>query len=193
MRKIVLSLSIGLFLPSLGYAHGGGHGGGFMAGLSHPVFELDHFLAMTCVGILGVQMGGRARWIAPATFVGAMLVGGILGMQGVQLPYVEIGIASSVLALGVALAARMRLPLILAMILVGGFAIFHGHAHGDDMPYLAKPAFYACGFLSGAAGIHLVGVLVGVLAGGISQGSQLLRYAGAGVAGIGFHLLYLLY
>ena len=160
-----------------------------MAGLSHPVFGLDHFLAMISVGILGAQMGGRARWIAPSAFLCAMLGGGILGMQDVQLPYVELGIASSVLALGVAVAVKKKPYLILA-ILVGFFAIFHGHAHGAEMPDLAKPTLYASGFLSGAASIHFAGVLVGVLLVRFSQGAQLLRYLGAGVAGIGFHLIY---
>ena len=192
MRKVIFPLLVGLVLPGLGYAHEAGHGGGFMAGLSHPVFGLDHFLAMISVGILGVQMGGRARWIAPSVFLCAMLGGGILGMREVRLPCVELGIASSVLALGVAVAVNKKPFLILAG-LVGFFAIFHGHAHGAEMPDLAKPALYACGFLSGAAGIHLAGFLVGVSAGALVQGAQLLRYVGTAVAGIGFHLIYLLY
>ena len=192
MRKVIFPLSVGLVLPGLGYAHEAGHGGGFMAGLSHPVFGLDHFLAMIGVGILGVQTGGRARWIAPSVFLCAMLGGGILGMREVRLPYVELGIASSVLALGVAVAVNKK-PFLILAVLVGFFAIFHGHAHGAEMPDLAKPALYACGFLSGAAGIHLAGFLVGVLAGGLIQGAQLLRYLGTAIAGIGFHLIYLLY
>ena len=192
MRKVIFPLLFGLFFPSLGYAHVAGHGGGFMAGLSHPVFGLDHFLAMIGGGILGVQTGGRARWIAPSVLLCAMLGGGILGMRDVQLPYVELGIASSVLTLGIALAIKRKPPLPLAMFLVAFFAIFHGHAHGAEMPGLAKPALYACGFLSGAAGIHLVGFLVGVSAGALVKGAQLLRYVGTAVAGIGFHLLYII-
>jgi len=121
-----------------------------------------------------------------------MLGGGMLGMQEVDVPWfsVELAIASSVLALGVVVAAPKKLPLTLTLVLVGFSAIFHGHAHGAEMPDLAKPALYACGFLSGAAGIHLAGLLVGALAGGFSQGAQLLRYAGAGIAGVGFHILY---
>ncbi len=192
MRRNISPLLIGLFLPSLAYAHESGHGGGFMDGLSHPVFGLDHFLAMISVGILSAQMGGRARWIAPTTFLSAMLVGGILGMDDVEVPLfsVEHGIAFSVLALGVVVAAPKKLPLTLTLVLIGFFALFHGHAHGDEMPESAKAALYACGFLSGAAGLHLAGLLVGILAGGFSQGAQLLRYAGAGIAGIGFHILY---
>ena len=163
-----------------------------MAGLSHPVFGLDHFLAMISVGILGAQMVGRVRWIAPSTFLCAMLGGGILGMQDVQLPYVELGIASSVLVLGVAVAVTKKPYLILA-VLVGFFAIFHGHAHGAEMPDLAKPGLYACGFLSGTAGIHLAGFLLGISAGALIQGEQVMRYLGTAIAGIGFHLIYLLY
>ena len=190
MRKVIFPLLFGSLFPSLGYAHEAGHGGGFMAGLSHPVFGLDHFLAMISVGILGAQVGGRVRWIAPSTFLCAMLGGGILGMQDVQLPYVELGIASSVLTLGIALAIKRKPPLPLAMFLVAFFAIFHGQAHGAEMPDLAKPTLYASGFLSGAASIHFAGVLVGVLLVRFSQGALLLRYLGAGVAGIGFHLIY---
>ena len=190
MKEIIFLLPIGLFCPSLVHAHEVGHGGGFIDGLSHPVFGLDHFLAMISVGILSSQMGRRALWIVPSTFVCAMLVGGILWMQDLQVPYVELGIASSVLTLGIALAIKRKPPLPLAMFLVAFFAIFHGQAHGAEMPDLAKPALYACGFLSGTASIHFAGVLVGVLLVRFSQGAQLLRYLGAGVAGIGFHLIY---
>ena len=163
-----------------------------MAGLTHPVFGLDHLLAMMSVGILGAQMGGRSRWIAPSTFLCAMLGGGILGMQEIRLPHVELGIASSVLALGVAVAVEKKPPMALAA-LVGCFAIFHGHAHGAEMPDPAKPALYAWGFLSGAAAIHLAGFLIGVSAGAFIHGNRVMRYLGTAVAGIGFHLIYLLY
>ena len=190
MKKILFPLLF-LLCPSLGFAHEAGHGGGFMDGLSHPVYGLDHFLAMISIGILSAQIGGRARWIIPTTFVGAMLLGGMLGMNDVGLPYVELGIVTSVLALGVAIAAKWKFPMILSMLLIGCFAIFHGHAHGTEMPG-SEPTLYACGFLSGAAGIHLAGLLVGTVAGGLRYGTQFLRYLGAGIAGIGFHLLYLM-
>lgn len=189
MRKIVLAtVGIVSFLPSICYAHEGS-GGGFMAGLTHPVLGFDHLLAMLSVGILSAQMGGQAIWKVPFTFVLVMLGGGILGINGVPLFSVELGIALSVLALGVAIALDKKLSPLLAMVFVGFFAIFHGHAHGTEMPSLSKPLFYACGFVLGTAGIHVAGVLVGIIAERIKEGAQLLRYAGAGIAGIGFHLI----
>lgn len=144
---------------------------------------------MISVGILSAQMSGRAIWTVPLTFVSVMLIGGILGIQGMPLFSVELGIAFSVLALGVALAAEKKLSPILAMIFVGCFAIFHGHAHGTEMPYMAEPVLYACGFVAGTAVIHIAGVLIGIFSKKFCHGDQLLRYAGAGIAGIGFHLI----
>ena len=189
MRKIVLA-TVGIvpFLPSISYAHEGS-GGGFVAGLTHPVLGFDHLLAMLSVGILSAQMGGQAIWKVPFTFVLVMLGGGILGINGIPIFSVELGIALSVLALGVAIALEKKLSSLLAMVFVGFFAIFHGHAHGTEMPSLSKPLFYACGFVLGTAGIHIAGVLVGIVAERLKDGSQLLRYAGAGIAGIGFHLI----
>ena len=189
MRKLVLAtVGILTFLPSISYAHEGS-GGGFMAGLTHPVLGFDHLLAMLSVGILSAQMGGRAIWRVPLTFVLVMLGGGVLGINGVPMISVELGIAFSVLALGVAIALERKLPTLLAMVFVGFFAIFHGHAHGTEMPSLSKPLFYACGFVVGTAGIHVAGVLVGIIAERLKDGGQLLRYAGAGIAGVGFHLI----
>ena len=189
MRKIVLATAgIVSFLPTISYAHEG-TGGGFMAGLTHPVLGFDHLLAMLSVGILSAQMGGLAIWRVPLTFVLVMLGGGVLGINGIPLFSVELGIALSVLALGVAIALEKKLSPVLAMIFVGFFAIFHGHAHGTEMPSLSKPLFYACGFVLGTAGIHVAGVLVGIIAERIKDGEQLLRYAGAGIAGVGFHLI----
>ena len=189
MRKIVFSiLGVVLFFPSMSYAHEGS-GGGFMAGLTHPVLGFDHLLAMLSVGILSAQMGGQAIWRVPLTFVLVMLGGGVLGINGVPIFSVELGIAFSVLALGIAIALEKKLSPLLAMVFVGFFAIFHGHAHGTEMPSLSKPVFYACGFVIGTAGIHIGGVLIGIIAERLKEGGQLLRYAGAGIAGVGFHLI----
>ena len=187
--QVMLALAIGLLLPGLSHAHGVGQGGGFVAGLGHPVLGFDHLLAMVSVGILSAQMGGRNIWTVPLTFVIVMLVGGILGMQGIALFSVELGIALSVLALGIALAAEKKLSPMLAMGFVGFFAIFHGHAHGTEMPNLAQPVLYALGFITGTAMIHITGVLAGVYGQRLQDGAQMLRYVGAGIAGIGFHLI----
>lgn len=187
--KSVAVVLAGLLSPCLAYAHEAGQGGGFFAGLSHPVLGFDHLLAMISVGILSAQMGGRNIWTVPFTFVTVMLAGGILGIQGIPLFSVELGIAFSVLALGIALAAEKKLPPVLAMVFVGFFAIFHGHAHGTEMPNLAEPMLYALGFVVGTAEIHIVGVMLGIYAQRNPNRMQMLRYVGAGIAGIGFHLI----
>lgn len=191
MKKIAVPLSIGLFFPIVANAHGETYSADifFWVGLIHPVLGFDHLLAMISVGILSAQMGGRAIWTVPITFVSVMLIGGVIGIQRIALVSVELGIAFSVLVLGVALAAEKKLSPILAMIFVGCFAIFHGHAHGTEMPNMAEPVLYACGFVIGTTVIHIAGILIGILSRKFSHGVQLLRYAGAGIAGIGFHLL----
>jgi len=189
MKQSAFALFTLLFLPNLVWAHETIQGSGFMSGLSHPVLGLDHLLAMLSVGILSAQMGGRAIWVVPSTFVGVMLIGGLLGIQGVPLFSVELGIALSVLALGIALAAEKKFPSLFAMVFVGFFAIFHGHAHGTEMPHLAEPMLYALGFVIGTAGIHIMGVLVGVFSKKIQYGAHLLRYVGAGIASMGAYLI----
>ena len=166
-------------------------GGGFMVGLLHPVLGFDHFLAMLSVGILSVQIGGRAVWVVPTTFVSVMVVGNVLGFFNLEIPMVETGIALSVLALGIALAASQKLPIWTSMLFVGCFAIFHGHAHGTEMPLIANPYFYATGFVTGTAVIHLLGVSIGFTARKPHWGAGVLRYVGAAIAGIGFHILVL--
>jgi len=188
MKKSLLILFIGVLLPNLVLAHDLMQGG-FNAGLSHPVLGLDHLLAMVSVGILSAQMGGHAIWRVPSIFVGVMLIGGVLGIQGLPLFSVELGIAFSVFALGLALVAEKNTPPMLAMFFVGLFAIFHGHAHGTEMPHLAQPMLYALGFFVGTASLHIAGVLIGLLAKKIRSGESLLRCIGAGIAGIGLYLL----
>ncbi|WP_160063052.1 HupE/UreJ family protein [Psychromonas sp. L1A2] len=190
MKKVLITLlGIMLVLPNLAYAHTVHGAGGFMSGFSHPVLGFDHLLAMLSVGILSAQMGGKAIWKVPATFVIVMLIGGILGMEDIQLFSVELGIILSVLALGLSIASEKKFPALLAMLFVGIFAIFHGHAHGSEMPYLAKPMYYALGFVAGTAIIHIAGVFIGLVLLKLKSGAQLLRYLGAGIAGVGFHML----
>lgn len=188
MKKTLFGFALAaLVFPSLSYAHQS-TGGGFLAGLSHPVLGFDHLLAMLSVGVLSAQMGGKSLWTVPTAFVSVMLAGGVMGLNGIPLLSVEMGISISVLALGIALAVEKKLAPILAMAFVGFFAVFHGYAHGIEMPQLATPALYALGFIVGTASIHIAGVLVGSFAAKSANGVQLLRYIGAGIAGIGFHL-----
>lgn len=138
---------------------------GIGAGFAHPIGGLDHLLAMIAVGVLAAQIGGRSMWLVPATFVTAMGVGGILGMAGVALPLVEQGIVGSVIILGVVIAAGRKLPAIGVMALVGLFAVFHGHAHGTEMPENAAGLLYGVGFVAATALLHIVGI-------GLSLGMQ---------------------
>ncbi len=165
-------------------------GVGFLTGLLHPALGFDHLLAMLSVGILSVQIGARAIWYVPATFVLAMIFGGYLGIAGVPVPLVEVGIALSVLALGAALAAENYVPAGAAVCCVGIFGIFHGHAHGTEMPLIANPWVYGLGFVIGTATIHLAGVLIGFAFRRISNGRGLMRFLGAGIAGIGSYILF---
>jgi len=159
--------------------------GSFLAGLTHPVLGPDHFLAMVSVGIVSAQIGGRAIWTVPATFVGVMAVGGVLGLFDAGLTAIELGIAFSVLVLGIAIAADRKLPVTLAMMAVGVFAVFHGYAHGAEMPSVAEPWRYAGGFLTGTAALHLLGVLIGDISQHYARGKVMLRIAGGAIAGIG--------
>jgi urease accessory protein len=170
-----------------------GYDGGIFAGLLHPILGLDHLLAMVTVGLLSAQMGGRAIWTVPLTFVSVMAVGGILGILGVPLPFVEIGIALSVVALGVALVSPKKLPVWLTMVFVGIFAMFHGHAHGTELPALSETFLdviaYVFGFLVATATLHLIGALVGQSLESTPRGGNILRLAGAVIAGVGVILV----
>ena len=186
MRPIDL---LALFVPQLPLAHIVNDNGSFLSGLAHPALGFDHLLAMIAVGIISAQLGGRAIWTVPATFVTVMAIGGVLGMAGISILSVEFGIALSVLSLGIAIAAGQKVPVWFAMTFVGVFALFHGHAHGAEMPNLALPILYAAGFLTGTASIHLTGVCIGLVAETYQRGPVALRILGASIAGIGAYLI----
>ncbi|MFV7772363.1 HupE/UreJ family protein [Shewanella marisflavi] len=186
--KRLLPVLLAVWAPSV-FAHEITGGAGFMTGFNHPVLGFDHLLAMLSVGLLSTQLGGRAIWTVPLAFMAFMLFGGILGLYGVALPFVELGIALSVLLLGLAIALGRQIPLLLAMGFVGLFAIFHGHAHGAEMPALTSPVLYALGFLSGTAVIHLLGVSLGFIMQQLSGKLPLLRLSGGAIALIGGYLI----
>ncbi len=167
-------------------AHTGtGAAGGFQSGLEHPIFGPDHLLAMLAVGMWGAQMGGRRIWTLPVTFPLIMTLGGLLGMSGFSLPHVELGIALSMVALGLAIALAWKPAEWVALSLIGVFAIFHGHAHGVELPSAADPASYAVGFVVATGFIHVVGIGIGLLLGGLFAG-RLVEVLGAGIALAGF-------
>ena len=189
MKSTLRSVLLGLAtagLPATAFAHVGvGDTHGFMHGFGHPIGGIDHILAMVAVGMFAVYLGGRALWLVPTTFVLLMGVGGVLGIEGLALPFVESGIAASVIVLGLAVALQWSLPAVAAMGLVAFFAIFHGHAHGAEMPAGASALQYAMGFMVATKLLHVVGIGVGRIG---AQASRNALQAGGGVmafAGVG--------
>lgn len=155
-----------LLASSTAFAHPGHDpaSSGFMSGLLHPLLGLDHLLAMLIVGVWAAQLGARARWAVPAAFIGLMAVGAALALDGLAMPRVEAGVAASLLALGLVVALAWRAALPLAVGLTGGFALFHGAAHGLELPTLAQPLAYVAGFLIATAALHATGYALGALA-----------------------------
>ena len=153
-----------ILIPSSVSAHvGSGALGGFQSGFTHPIIGSDHLLAMLAVGIWGAQMGGRNVWTLPVTFPLIMAVGGIIGMSGIGLPQVELGIALSVVVLGLAIAFAWKAAEWIALLLIAVFAVFHGYAHGIELPRAVDPASYAMGFVVATGLIHIAGIGIGLL------------------------------
>ena len=193
MGRLICAVSLllaAMVAPALAHT-GAGSVSGFAAGLHHPLGGLDHLLAMVAVGILAAQLGGRALWAVPAAFVGMMLVGGLAAMAGIGLPLVELGIVGSVVILGAVIALGRRLPLAGAVALAGVLAVFHGHAHGLEMPAAASGLAYAAGFALATAGLHAAGIGLGLATRRLGEGvgRAVMRIGGAGVAAAGVALL----
>lgn len=157
--------------------------GGFASGFEHPLSGPDHLLAMFSVGLWGAQMGGRAVWSLPVTFPLIMCVGGVLGIAGVAVPGIAPGIALSILVLGGAIAAEWKAPEWLAVVIVAFFAIFHGYAHGVELPEAVDPAAYSVGFVVSTGMIHVFGIAVGLFVGRL-WGGKVSRGLG-GLIGLG--------
>ncbi|MDC8756779.1 HupE/UreJ family protein [Janthinobacterium fluminis] len=138
-----------------------GHSHGAMAGLMHPFMGLDHLLAMLAVGVWAAQLGGKAKWLLPLSFVAVLVAGAGLAMSGTVLPMVEGGIATSVLLLGMLIALAVQMPAAAGAAMVGVFALFHGYAHGVEMPHLSTPWQYGFGFVVASALLHGAGVVLG--------------------------------
>jgi urease accessory protein len=159
----------------------GGEAIGLLGGLKHPVSGLDHVLAMVAVGLWGAQLGAPAIWLLPVTFPMVMAFGGMLALMGVPLPGSEIGIALSAIALGLVVMIEARPPLWAAALLVGFFAIFHGHAHGTELPAGASGLLYSVGFVIATGCLHATGIAIGLVH-RFRAGRLALRAAGAVVA-----------
>lgn len=152
---------LGLLISSSAAAHHLNDSGAMLAGIAHPFLGLDHVLAMLAVGLWAAQIGGRALWAVPVSFVTMMGGGGLLAVAGIALPAVEAGIAASVLVLGLFVTFAVRLPLVAGAALTGAFALFHGHSHGAELPAMASPLAYAVGFLVATGLLHITGVVAG--------------------------------
>lgn len=191
LQSFILALTLAI-VPGVAYAHDGTNLalGGFLSELVHPVLGYDHLLAMLSVGILSAQIGGRAIWTVPAAFVSVMAVGGFLGLIDIGLTATEFGIAVSLVILGSVIAAERRLSILVAMVGVGFFAIFHGYAHGSEVPETAEPFLYALGFLMGTALIHITGVVIGDISRHYERGKIILRVGGALIALIGLLFIF---
>lgn len=166
-----------------------GEGSALSHGWLHPLTGLDHMTAMIAVGAWSAQIGGRAIWIIPVTFVSFMFLGGLIGFEQVDLPYTEIGVAFSIILLGLAIAFHKVLPIAFAVPAIGIFGICHGYLHGYEMPIQENRILFTIGFLTTTATLHIVGIIIAYFAQKTIMGERLLRIAGAISAIFGVSLL----
>jgi urease accessory protein len=186
VRSLPILLLVMFVTPA--FAHSGSVSGGLIGGLSHPLFGPDHVAAMVAVGLWGAFLGPAAMFILPVVFPLVMALGGVLAILGVPLPGVEIGIAISAAILGIMVALAARPPLWIAALLVGAFAVFHGHAHGAELPPGADALAYSAGFVVATSVLHLVGIGFGLLA-RWPAGRVAVRAAGGVIAVAGLTFL----
>jgi urease accessory protein len=178
-----------LALAAPAFAHSGeGVAGGFLAGFMHPIGGFDHVIAMVAVGLWGYFLGQPAVWLLPVVFPLMMVAGGVLGLFGVSLPAVEIGIATSAIVLGAVVALAVKPPLWLAGLVVGAFAIFHGHAHGTELPEAANPIAYSLGFVVATGLLHAAGIAFSLVT-HWPPGKHLVRAGGGVIAALGLMFL----
>lgn len=186
-KWFVVAVLLGTTSVAMAHSDAGSLSGGFASGFMHPLLGPDHVIAMVAVGLWGVFLGKPAIWLLPVVFPLVMAFGGALGVAGVPVPAVETGIALSGLVLGLMVAFAVRAPLWLAAILVGVFAIFHGHAHGTELPEATSPMAYSVGFVIATGLLHLFGIVFGELS-RWDWGGMVVRAGGAVIAvgGLGF-------
>ena len=162
--RYALLLALLVLVPDNVLAHSdGGIAGGFVSGFAHPILGWDHVVAMVAVGLWGAFLGVPAIWLLPVVFPLVMAFGSVLGILGIPVPAVEVGIAGSAVVLGLLILFKARLPLAAAAVIVAAFAIFHGYAHGTELPEAANPAAYAVGFVIATGLLHLAGIAFGLL------------------------------
>jgi urease accessory protein len=187
LRIILACLAI--TMATNAHAHSGADAvGGFVSGFTHPLFGADHIVAMVAVGLWGVFLGKPAVWLLPVVFPTVMAFGGALGVMGVPIPAIETGIALSGVVLGIMVLLASKPPLWIAASLVGIFAIFHGHAHGTELPESSSPLTYSMGFVISTGLLHLSGIAFGELV-RWPWGIVLVRSTGAVIACVGLGFL----
>src|SRR5262245_17685377 len=172
-------------LNSPAFAHVGDHGGGFGAGLAHPLSGLDHMLAMVAVGLWASQLGRPAAWLLPLTFPAVMALGAAVGLSGLALPAVELAIAGSVIVLGLVIALALRPSLAASAAIIALFALFHGYSHGTELPASGGVLAYGAGFMAATFVLHAIGLAIG----GLQRSALAPRAAGAAIAAVGVALL----
>lgn len=178
-----------LLLATSADAHTGtGALGGFISGFQHPIFGFDHLVAMVAVGLWGAFLGAPAIWLLPVVFPLVMAFGGVLGILGVPLPHVETWIALSAVVLGLCVFTAFRPPLWVAAAIVGAFGLFHGHAHGVELPEAADALTYSIGFVLATGLLHLSGIAIGLLV-GRKGGQYVVRASGAVISAVGLAFL----
>jgi urease accessory protein len=171
------------------FAHeGGGIAGGFSSGFMHPILGWDHVVAMVAVGLWGAFLGRPAIWVLPIVFPMVMAFGGAIGLSGLHIPAVETGIALSAIVLGGVVALAIRPPIPVAAVIVGAFAIFHGYAHGVELPKAADPLAYSVGFVIATGLLHLAGIAIGLIV-RWPAGKIAVRAVGAAIAMAGVAFL----
>ncbi len=188
IRSAAALLALAAALPAQAHVGQGDVAGGLVAGFLHPILGFDHVVAMVAVGIWGAQLGRPAIWVLPVTFPLVMAGGGVLGVMGVTIPGVEIGVAASAIVLGAMIAFAVRPPLVVSGLIVAVFAIFHGYAHGAELPASTNAVSYAFGFVVATGLLHAIGILIGA-AKRWEWGPASLRVAGALIAFVGVWFL----
>ncbi len=173
--------------PALAHEQAG-VAGGLASGMLHPLTGVDHVIAMVAVGIWGAQLGAPEIWLLPVTFPLVMAFGGVIGVQRIPLPMPETVIALSAIVLGAAVAVRARVPFVAAVAVVAAFAIFHGHAHGVELPGAASPLAYGAGFVIATGLLHLCGIAIGALS-RWPAGERFIQALGAAIAALGGYFL----
>lgn len=188
-RNSLLLALVPTFVAGAAFAHTEtGALGGFVSGVTHPAFGIDHLVAMVAVGLWGAFLGAPALWILPVVFPLVMAFGGVLGISGVPLPGVEIWIALSAIILGLCVMLAWRPQIWIAAVIIAAFAIFHGHAHGAELPEAASPLIYAIGFVLATGMLHLCGIALGALTKS-TAGSYAVRAGGGVISLVGLAFL----